>query len=91
MIEYNTEWIKQHHFLASFYGQSYLKIPSFPLNNNQTKIQLEFRTHQSDAFIFLAAGSSDYCLLYLERGQLAVSFCFCIRIFTATNDILLDR
>nr|XP_027195473.1 chondroitin sulfate proteoglycan 4-like [Dermatophagoides pteronyssinus] len=72
---------------ASFYGQSYLKIPSFPLNNNQTKIQLEFRTHQSDAFIFLAAGSSDYCLLYLERGQLAVKINFGLgETFLKSND-----
>lgn len=46
-----------------------------PLQQDTKNIEFEFRfkTHQLNAFFFLAAGTSDYCLLFLENGQLAVS------------------
>lgn len=57
---------------ASFYGHSYLRLPLQEAKNS-TQVEFRFKTHQQDAFLFLAAGSSDYCLIYLEKGQLAVT------------------
>ncbi|XP_055931589.1 chondroitin sulfate proteoglycan 4-like [Argiope bruennichi] len=56
---------------ASFFGASYLKVP---LQDAQSKtdIYLRFRTHRANAFLFLAAGSSDYCLVVLENGEIQV-------------------
>lgn len=33
---------------------------------------MNFRTHQRDAIIFLAAGETDYCLMELRNGRLRV-------------------
>ncbi|GFR30934.1 chondroitin sulfate proteoglycan 4 [Trichonephila clavata] len=45
-----------------------------PLQDAQstTYIYLKFRTYRANAFLFLAAGSSDYCLLVLENGEIQV-------------------
>ena len=61
--------------LASFYGLSYIKLP-LQETKNSTELELRFKTHQSNGFLFLAAGSPDYCLLYLENGQVAVKINF---------------
>lgn len=39
-----------------------------------TNIRVKFRTKQADAFLFLAAGRTDYCLLRLENGLISFSY-----------------
>lgn len=39
-----------------------------------THIRFKFRTQQSSAIIFLAAGRTDYCLLNLEDGRMKLTF-----------------
>lgn len=39
-----------------------------------TNIRVKFRTKQEDAFLFLAAGRTDYCLLRLENGLISFSY-----------------
>lgn len=48
---------------------------SVPLQDakSTTEVQLRFRTKQSDALLFLAAGRTDYCLIRIESGRLKVS------------------
>lgn len=57
---------------ASFYGLSYIRLP-LQETKNSTDLEFRFKTHQLNAFLFLAAGTSDYFLVFLEAGQLAVS------------------
>lgn len=57
--------------VASFYGLSYVKLP-IQESKNSTSIGLLIKTYQSNSFVLLAAGTSDYCLVYLEDGQLSV-------------------
>ena len=61
-----------HPQAASFYGLSYIRLPIHE-SKNSTDIEFRFKTHQLTAFLFLAVGTSDYCFLYLENGQLAVN------------------
>ncbi|GIY33267.1 hypothetical protein CEXT_56461 [Caerostris extrusa] len=56
---------------ASFFGASYLKVPLQDAQST-TYIYLKFRTYRANAFLFLAAGSTDYCLLVLENGEIQV-------------------
>ncbi|XP_054715288.1 chondroitin sulfate proteoglycan 4-like [Uloborus diversus] len=56
---------------ASFYGSSYLKVPLQDAQST-TYIFFKFRTYRPNAFLFLAAGSSDYCLIVLENGEIQV-------------------
>lgn len=49
-----------------------MKVP-LQQDTNSTNLELKFKTNQLNAFFFLAAGFSDYCLIFLENGQLAVS------------------
>lgn len=39
-----------------------------------TNIRVKFRTHQENAFLFMANGRTDYCLMRLEAG--AISFTY---------------
>lgn len=57
--------------IASFYGASYVRLPLEDAKST-TDIQFKFRTHRADAFLFLAAGTTDYCLLLLESGGVKV-------------------
>ncbi|XP_078718440.1 chondroitin sulfate proteoglycan 4-like [Lampetra fluviatilis] len=54
---------------ASFFGDSYVEL-LLTEASDQTELSLRFRTHQRNALLFLAAGSSDYCLLELRAGRL---------------------
>ena len=39
-----------------------------------TNIRVKFRTQQENAFLFLAAGRTDYCLMRLENGVISFTF-----------------
>lgn len=41
---------------------------------NATYIKIKFRSQQENAFIFLAAGRTDYCLIQLDSGQIKLIF-----------------
>ncbi|XP_055346418.1 chondroitin sulfate proteoglycan 4-like [Paramacrobiotus metropolitanus] len=56
---------------ASFYGDSHLWL-SLQDASSATDLTVNFRTHQRDAIIFLAAGETDYCLVELRNGRLRV-------------------
>lgn len=60
---------------ASFYGLSYAKLSLYETRNT-TQIEFRFKTHQTSAFLFLAAGAADYCFVYLHNGQLAAKLNF---------------
>ncbi|VVC37769.1 Concanavalin A-like lectin/glucanase domain,Laminin G domain [Cinara cedri] len=56
---------------ASFYGSSYVNVP-YQDAKSTTEISFAFRTKHLDAFLFLAAGKTDYCFVLLEAGKLKV-------------------
>lgn len=58
-------------FPASFYGSSYVNVP-YQDAKSTTEISFAFRTKHLDAFLFLAAGKTDYCFVLLEAGKLKV-------------------
>ncbi|XP_026815532.1 chondroitin sulfate proteoglycan 4 [Rhopalosiphum maidis] len=57
--------------IASFYGSSYVNVP-YQDAKSTTEISFAFRTKHLDAFLFLAAGKTDYCFVLLEAGKLKV-------------------
>uniref|UniRef100_T1KNP3 Laminin G domain-containing protein n=1 Tax=Tetranychus urticae TaxID=32264 RepID=T1KNP3_TETUR len=56
---------------VSFYGSSYIWIP-MEESRDSTKIVFRFKTHRTDAFLFLASGPKDYCLITLVNGNINV-------------------
>ncbi|CAG5131817.1 unnamed protein product, partial [Candidula unifasciata] len=52
---------------ASFYGESYIFDP-LQAASNDTTISFEFRTHQPQGLLFLAAGETDYVIIRLNGG-----------------------
>ncbi|GAB6023074.1 hypothetical protein CHUAL_007165 [Chamberlinius hualienensis] len=56
---------------ASFYGSSYVRLPLEDAKSS-TEIHLRLKTYRPDAFLFFAAGTTDYCLLVLEAGGIKV-------------------
>ncbi len=55
----------------SFYGESYIWLPIEDASR-QTEITLEFRTGNADGLLFLAGGTTDYCIVELQAGALRV-------------------
>lgn len=39
-----------------------------------TNIRVKFRTQQENAFLFLAAGRTDYCLMRLEGATISFTY-----------------
>lgn len=60
-------------FTVSLYGDGYVSMPLQEAKMS-TNIRVKFRTKQEDAFLFLAAGRTDYCLLRLENGIISFSY-----------------
>lgn len=60
-------------FTVSLYGDGYVSMPLQEAKMS-TNIRVKFRTKQEDAFLFLAAGRTDYCLLRLENGVISFSY-----------------
>lgn len=58
---------------VSFYGASHIAMPLQEAKIS-TNIRLRFRTHQDNAFILLAAGRTDYCLLGIDGGRVKFHF-----------------
>ncbi|XP_075152983.1 chondroitin sulfate proteoglycan 4-like protein [Haematobia irritans] len=58
---------------VSFFGDGYISMPLQEAKMS-TNIRVKFRTHQENAFLFMAAGRTDYCLMRLEAG--AISFTY---------------
>lgn len=58
---------------VSLYGDGYVSMPLQEAKMS-TNIRVKFRTKQEDAFLFLAAGRTDYCLLRLENGIISFSY-----------------
>ncbi|OQV11780.1 Chondroitin sulfate proteoglycan 4 [Hypsibius exemplaris] len=56
---------------SSFYGDSYLWL-ALQDASSATELTINFRTHQRDAIVLLAAGETDYCLVELRNGRLRV-------------------
>lgn len=59
-------------FAASFYGNSYIALP-FKEARSSTDINFKFKTHLSSALIFLVAGTTDYCIVQLEKGRIKIN------------------
>lgn len=57
--------------MASFYGDSYIKIP-VQESRAETEIRLSFQTAKSDGLLLLAAGTYDYCLVAVQSGSLII-------------------
>ncbi|XP_068150661.1 chondroitin sulfate proteoglycan 4 [Drosophila tropicalis] len=58
---------------VSLFGDGYVSMPLQEAKMS-TNIRVKFRTKQEDAFLFLAAGRTDYCLLRLESGLISLSY-----------------
>ncbi|XP_030384249.1 chondroitin sulfate proteoglycan 4 [Scaptodrosophila lebanonensis] len=58
---------------VSFFGDGYVSMPLQEAKMS-TNIRVKFRTKQENAFLFLAAGRTDYCLLRLESGIIHFSY-----------------
>lgn len=58
---------------VSFFGDGHISMPLQEAKMS-TNIRVKFRTQQENAFIFMAAGRHDYCLMRLEMG--AISFTY---------------
>ncbi|XP_037957979.1 chondroitin sulfate proteoglycan 4 [Teleopsis dalmanni] len=58
---------------VSLFGDGYITMPLQEAKMS-TNIRVKFRTQQENAFLFLAAGRTDYCLMSLESG--AISFTY---------------
>jgi chondroitin sulfate proteoglycan 4 len=52
---------------VSFYGDGYLRVAAQDAKSD-TDLLIEFRTSQSSALLFLAAGATDYCVVTLQSG-----------------------
>ncbi|KAL3289492.1 hypothetical protein HHI36_022913 [Cryptolaemus montrouzieri] len=57
---------------ASFYGNSYIYIP-FKEAKSTTDIHFKFRTLLPNALILLVAGTTDFCIVQIEKGRLKVN------------------
>ncbi|KAK9890480.1 hypothetical protein WA026_010562 [Henosepilachna vigintioctopunctata] len=57
---------------ASFYGNSYIYIP-FKEAKSATYIEFKFKTLLPNALILLVAGTTDFCIVQIERGRLKVN------------------
>ncbi|XP_022230435.2 chondroitin sulfate proteoglycan 4 [Drosophila obscura] len=58
---------------VSLYGDGYVSMPLQEAKMS-TNIRVKFRTKQENAFLFLAAGRTDYCLLRLDSGLITFSY-----------------
>lgn len=58
---------------VSLFGDGYVSMPLQEAKMS-TNIRVKFRTRQENAFLFLAAGRTDYCLLRLESGLISFSY-----------------
>ncbi|KAH8323206.1 hypothetical protein KR067_000506, partial [Drosophila pandora] len=58
---------------VSLFGDGYVSMPLQEAKMS-TNIRVKFRTRQENAFLFLAAGRTDYCLLRLENGIISFSY-----------------
>lgn len=52
---------------VSFYGDGYLRVSAQDARS-ETDLLVEFRTSQSSALLFLAAGATDFCVVTLQFG-----------------------
>nr|XP_023011888.1 chondroitin sulfate proteoglycan 4 [Leptinotarsa decemlineata]XP_023011889.1 chondroitin sulfate proteoglycan 4 [Leptinotarsa decemlineata] len=57
---------------ASFYGNSYISVP-FKEAKSSTYIYFRFKTRLPNALMLLVAGTTDYCIIGLERGRIKVN------------------
>ncbi|CAG9855229.1 unnamed protein product [Phyllotreta striolata] len=57
---------------ASFYGNSFIALPLKEAKSS-TDINFKFKTRLSSALIFLVAGTTDYCIVQLEKGRLKIN------------------
>ncbi|XP_055920234.1 chondroitin sulfate proteoglycan 4 [Eupeodes corollae] len=58
---------------VSFYGDGYITMPLQEAKMS-TNIRIKFRTQQENAFLFLADGRTDYCLIRLDGGIINFTF-----------------
>ncbi|XP_055851625.1 chondroitin sulfate proteoglycan 4 [Episyrphus balteatus] len=58
---------------VSFYGDGYITMPLQEAKMS-TNIRIKFRTRQENAFLFLADGRTDYCLIRLDGGIINFTF-----------------
>ena len=56
---------------VSFYGDGHLRV-AIQDARSDTDLLVEFRTSQSNALLFLAAGATDYCVVTLQSGMIKV-------------------
>ncbi|XP_053205190.1 chondroitin sulfate proteoglycan 4-like [Panonychus citri] len=63
--------VDSHLSSVSFYGSSYIWIP-MEESRDSTKIFFRFKTHRTDAFLFLASGPKDYCLITISNGNINI-------------------
>ncbi|CAM1295101.1 Uncharacterised protein g1191 [Pycnogonum litorale] len=61
----------QFTYQASFYGSSYVKLPLQDASSS-TNVYIRFKTYRANSLLFLAAGSTDYCLVILDSGSVKV-------------------
>lgn len=54
--------------VASFYGDSYVRVPVQDASSS-TDIKLHFRTSSPSGLLLLAAGTTDYCKVLLQSGS----------------------
>lgn len=59
-------------FSVSFFGDSHVAMPLQEAKLS-TNIRLQFRSHQTNALLFLAAGRTDYILLSLDDGRIKLN------------------
>lgn len=65
-----NETLQANH--ATFYGNSYIYIP-FKEAKSTTDIQFKFRTLLPNALILLVTGTTDFCIVQIEKGRLKVN------------------
>ncbi|XP_005179735.2 chondroitin sulfate proteoglycan 4 [Musca domestica] len=58
---------------VSFFGDGYISMPLQEAKMS-TNIRVKFRTHQENAFLFMAAGRTDYCLMRLEAAAITFTY-----------------
>ncbi|XP_013417687.1 chondroitin sulfate proteoglycan 4-like [Lingula anatina] len=56
---------------VSLYGNDFLHVP-FRDAGSTTNVRLEFRTSVANGVLFVAAGSTDYCIIELKSGTIQV-------------------
>ncbi|XP_039952051.1 chondroitin sulfate proteoglycan 4 [Bactrocera tryoni] len=58
---------------VSLFGDGYITMPLQEAKMS-TNIRVKFRTQQENAFLFLAAGRTDYCLMRLEGATISFTY-----------------